>query len=168
MEKFTETERHFIGLLQDTINRMANNSANCKNWFIAIVSAMMAIVANNIEAVDLLWLLVFVDFLFYLLDSYYLQLENNFRNLERNFVKKTLEKNNDVELDKLLYDFDFMKLEDGNVNRRNKYKALKSKATLPFYLSILFLIIVMYFVISDINPFTCIVDWFCSLCCKCK
>ena len=50
MIDFTETDRHFIDLLQNTINRMANNSANCKNWFMAVVAAVIAFVANNPES----------------------------------------------------------------------------------------------------------------------
>lgn len=86
MAKFNETDRHFIGLLQDTINRMASNSANCKTWLLAIITAVVAFVATNKSAVNLLWIIVIVDVLFYLLDSYYLQLERNFRDLESDFV----------------------------------------------------------------------------------
>ena len=55
MAKFNETDRHFIGLLQDTINRMASNSANCKTWLLAIITAVVAFVATNKSAVNLLW-----------------------------------------------------------------------------------------------------------------
>ena len=167
MKEFTETERHFIGLLHDTINRMANNIANCKNWFMAVVAAVIALVANNPESADLLWVLVFINLLFYGLDSYYLQLEKNFRALEEDFVQKIFREEDDIDLNEWLYNFNFMKLNNGNVNKDNWYKALKSKSTWLFYLPMLLLIIVMYFMISDINPFVCIANWICSSCCNC-
>ena len=149
VEKFTETDQHFIGLVHDTITRMANNSANCKTWLLAIITAVTAYLATHPESVDLLWLLVVVDVLFYWLDSYYLQLENNFRALEKDFVSQVKNaKDNRETVELLLYDFNFMRLEDGKVDHANKKKALMSKATWPFYLVILVTLVMMYFIIS--------------------
>ena len=92
---FNEDERHYIGLLQDSINRMANNSANCKNWLFVVVAALIAFVADNKESSNILWALLIVDLLFYFFDAYYLTLENNFRDLENNFVKLVKSANKD-------------------------------------------------------------------------
>jgi hypothetical protein len=168
-EMFTESDRHFIGLLHDTINRMANNSANCKNWLLAILTAVVAYVASNPESSNLLWLIIIIDVLFYWLDSYYLQLENNFRDLEADFVCKvcnlgTQEAENQ-DYNKYLYDFNFNRLDKDNVKIacKNMKKALKSNATLPFYLTILIVTLIAYFMISDIDFNICIN---CCHCCK--
>lgn len=167
-DSFNESDRHFIGLLHDTINRMASNSANCKNWLIAIVTAVVAYVASNPESSDLLWLIVMVDILFYWLDSYYLQLENNFRDLESDFVRKVLIKtteqvNEPQDSVNDLYNFNFTKLDRGNekIVCKNMKKALKSKATWPFYLTILMVTLIAFFMISDIDLNICI------NCCRC-
>ena len=38
-----EDDRHYISLLQENINRMAGNSANCKGWLLTLVSAITAL-----------------------------------------------------------------------------------------------------------------------------
>lgn len=167
MAKFNETDRHFIGLLQDTINRMARNSANCKTWLLAIITAIVAYVATNKEAADLLWIIVAADVLFYFLDSYYLQLERNFIALEKDFVSKVREdKNNtgnhpDIET---AYDFNFKRLDTDKVKiaRKNMKEALKSYSTWPFYLTILVVALIMICALSDLQIHICI-----KCCCCC-
>lgn len=166
MANFNETDRHFIGLLQDTINRMASNSANCKTWLLAIITAVVAFVATNKSAVNLLWIIVIVDVLFYLLDSYYLQLERNFRDLESDFVGKVramADDNNRLDTE-CAYDFNFKRLDtpDVKINRKNMKEALTSYSTWPFYLVIMAATLIMIFVLSDINIHICI-----KCCCCC-
>ena len=174
MKDFTETDRHFIGLLQDTINRMANNSANCKNWLLGIMSASIALVASNSDMANLLLILPFVIILFYWLDSYYLKLENNFRQVEKDFVMVHKKENaSRAEFDALLYDFNFMILQEGKVDKENRKKALLSLSTWPFYLIILLMTLIIYFCISEDNF---IVDGIerwrslndCCSCCRCS
>ena len=157
VEKFTNTERHFIDLLHDTINRMANNSANCKTWLLAIITAVVAYVALHPESVKLLLLIVIVDFVCYILDAYYLQLENNFRDLEADFVNKVLTCKDKNIVNDALYDFNFKKLEDNGVSivKKNWIKALTSNATWIFYLVILLAVIIMYCVISGVEFHLC-------------
>lgn len=148
MKEFTETDRHFIGLLHDTINRMANNSANCKNWLLGIVSASIALAASNSQMSNLLLILPVVVILFYWLDSYYLKLENNFRHVEKEFIEA--HKNEDVsrsEVDILVYDFNFMRLQEGKVDKIHKKKALLSPSTLPFYLTIICIVLIVWCII---------------------
>lgn len=38
-----EDDRQYISLLQENINRMASNSANCKTWLVTILAALLAI-----------------------------------------------------------------------------------------------------------------------------
>lgn len=168
MKEFDEAERHFIGLLHDTINRMANNSANCKNWFMAVVAAIIAYVANNPESADVLWVLLFIDLLFYGLDSYYLQLEKNFRDIESNFVQalKDDSTKDRTMVDTLLYNFNYNIVKNGGPKKeKNICKALKSPSTWLFYSSFFILIIIVYCCIVDCN----IINWIASLsdCCPC-
>ena len=171
MIDFTETDRHFIDLLQNTINRMANNSANCKNWFMAVVAAVIAFVANNPESANVLLVLLFVDLLFYCLDSYYLQLEKDFRDIECNFVKALNDSTSDrTQINMLLlYNFNYsLVINDSKKKEKNIYKALKSPSTWPFYSSFFILIIIVYCCIADCN----IINWIASLndscsCCQC-
>lgn len=171
MKEFPETDRHFIGLLHDTINRMANNSANCKNWFMAVVAAIIAYVANNPESADVLWVLLFIDLLFYGLDSYYLQLEKNFRDIECNFVQAVKDDSTEDEtmVDTLLYNFNYNIVKNGGTKKeKNICKALKSPSTWLFYSSFFILIIIVYCCIVDFN----IINWIASLndscsCCQC-
>ena len=170
MLDFTETDRHFIGLLQDTINRMANNSANCKNWLLGIMSASIALVASNKEIADLLLILPFVVLLFYWLDSYYLKLENNFRQVEKEFVLAHNKENaSHTDVDALLYDFNFMHLQEGKVDKENRKKALLSPSTWPFYLTILLMTFIIYFCLSDDNFIVDNIERWRSLndCCSC-
>lgn len=167
MANFNETDRHFIGLLQDTINRMAGNSANCKTWLLAIITAIVAYVATNKEAADLLWIIVVADVLFFFLDSYYLQLERNFIDLEKDFVCK-VRGNSDSTANRSdsasVYDFNYKRLDTDKVKiaRKNMKEALKSYSTWPFYLAILLGAFAMIFAMSDIDIHFCI-----KCCCCC-
>ena len=84
--QFEEDQRHYIELLQDVINRMANNSANCKTWLLTIVAAVIALAATTTVPADVLWILLGIDVLFYILDTAYLAQERKFRAVERKFI----------------------------------------------------------------------------------
>lgn len=75
----------YLGMLQDVIARMGNNSANCKTWCITIVSAV-ALVASEKGLVEVLTLALIPVLLFFYLDSHYLGLERKARKLYENFV----------------------------------------------------------------------------------
>ena len=77
----------YLTVLQTVITRMATNSASSKTWCITLVSAMIVIVADKgkpayigIPSIPIL--------LFFLLDSYYLSLERQFRSVYNEFIKK--------------------------------------------------------------------------------
>lgn len=44
--------QHFISYLEGIINRMASNSANCKNWLLAIIAGCMAMQPTMQAVVD--------------------------------------------------------------------------------------------------------------------
>ena len=74
-------------MLQDIITRMANNSSNCKTWMMSIFTAIIALQLTVDALRPYLWVVLIPDVLFYYLDAYYLGLENDFRNLQSDFIK---------------------------------------------------------------------------------
>jgi hypothetical protein len=75
----------FISQLDSIINRMANNSANAKNWLMTLIAAAIAIQWSQEQLQNVLWLLVPTG-LFMLTDMYYLGMERHFKELQAKFV----------------------------------------------------------------------------------
>ena len=81
--------RQYLQMLQDIINRLANNSSNCKTWMITIFTAMVALLVGVPEIRPWVGIVIVPVILFYLLDGYYLALENDYRDLEKEFNKSS-------------------------------------------------------------------------------
>lgn len=77
----------YLAILQSVINRMASNSSSSKTWCITLVSAVLVIIADK-EKPDYVMIAIVPIVIFLLLDSYYLSLEKQFRDLYINFIKK--------------------------------------------------------------------------------
>lgn len=77
----------YLSILQSVIGRMASNSAACKTWCIAIVSAIIVIIADKGKP-EYVWISIVPTALLFFLDSYYLCLERGFRDLYNEFIKK--------------------------------------------------------------------------------
>lgn len=77
----------YLEILQGVIGRMATNSASCKSWCIALVSAIIVVVAGQANP-QYIWVSMVPVCLFYLLDSYYLGLERSFRMAYNTFIRK--------------------------------------------------------------------------------
>lgn len=133
-----EDDRHYISLLQENITRMASNSANCKGWLLTLVSAITALQLTATDLRGILWIAPVLILLFYYLDSYYLGLERKFIKLEGEFIKKAKAKVEGA-MTEGLYSFNINTIKD---NRATTLSALLSESTLPFYL-ILFLIVLV-------------------------
>lgn len=69
-----------LEFIQNIINRMNSNSFQIKEWMIIIVSALLALYANNSNEA-FIFVAVIPTFLFWYLDAYYLQQERKFREL---------------------------------------------------------------------------------------
>lgn len=132
--------RQYILMLQDIIARMAKNSSNCKAWTITLVTAMMALVMNLQEARLLLITLLPIG-IFFFLDSYYLGLENDFRNLQAEYVEKL---KSDVDCTDRIYKFDVRDVA-ANANNANLKKALGSTSTWFMYLVLVVIVLVLSF-----------------------
>ena len=68
----------YLAMLQNIIQRMAENSRNCKLWCTTTVSAILFLAARSGEPWYVMLGLVPL-LLFFLLDAYYLALERRFR-----------------------------------------------------------------------------------------
>ncbi len=77
----------YLGILQGVITRMASNSAGCKTWCITIVSAIVVIIADKSNPAYV-WVSLLPILLFLFLDSYYLGLEQRFRDSYNSFIRK--------------------------------------------------------------------------------
>ena len=134
-DKFAECDRHYISLLQENINRMASNSANCKTWLITLVAAITALQLAKNDLRSILWVALGLIVLFYVLDCYYLSLERKFIVLERDFISIVKAKTHEdgSSLTDGLYSFDL----DSVVDKNAKFwVALGSWSTWPFYLAL--------------------------------
>ena len=81
----------YLTFLQENIKRMASNSSSCKTWCITLLSALLVLSIDKeiYIAMKIVW---FPLVLFFLLDSFYLSLEKNFRDIYNDFIKDADEK----------------------------------------------------------------------------
>ena len=112
---------------------MANNSTQCKAWCIALVSAVLVVVADN-EKPDFAFIAVFPAILFFALDTYYLSLENGFKQAYKEFVAKVHNSS--------LSASDLFTVEPMGNPCAHRRRALGSFSVWGFYLGLLFLILV--------------------------
>ena len=77
----------FIRQLDSIISRMANNSANAKNWLMTIIAAAIAIQWSKDQLQNVLWLLI-PTILFMLTDMYYLGMERHFNDVQKKFIEQ--------------------------------------------------------------------------------
>lgn len=123
-----------LEFLQGIISRMAGNSASCKTWTIAVVTAVLTLLHKSGFSI----FLAFIPVLFFLiLDSMYLGLEKHYRILHEQFVDKL----NKGELKKKdIYDF-------GSKAELSKCvkDGAKSFSTWVFYALIALVILILFF-----------------------
>ncbi|MCI5144700.1 MAG: hypothetical protein D3923_04055, partial [Candidatus Electrothrix sp. AR3] len=74
-------------MYQGIINRMAGNSASCKQWAIGLAYAILVLMAKE-GKIEFSWLIVIPVLLFCFLDAYYLALEKQFRAAYGSFIQK--------------------------------------------------------------------------------
>ena len=85
-----ETKKQHLEFIQNAITRMNTNSFQIKGMAVAIVSALLAVyVATN--NVAFIFLGIVPTILFWLLDSYYLQLERKYRVLYNDVISRNPE-----------------------------------------------------------------------------
>lgn len=118
-----------ISMLQGIINRMAANSANCKNWTVTLVAAMLVLLVDKNMQIPNAWICLVPIALFYLLDCYYLGLERLCIASQNKFLKRIY---NDEDYIESLYKVEGLK--DKCKQFCNTIKAMNSVSATPFYL----------------------------------
>ena len=121
----SEAVRTHLTIMQGVINRMAGNSASCKNWCVVLVAAILVLVART-DTADYALLALLPTALFLFLDAYYLALEQVFRNSYNAFVRK-LHSDDGIVLSDL-----YVVRPVGAVNRQ-MLVSLRSSSIWPFY-----------------------------------
>lgn len=117
-----------MDMYQSIITRMASNSAACKKWAIPLITLVLGFVVKEGQG-SLAWVTVIPIIIFYILDSYYLMLENQFRD-GFNFSAEKIGAGEFKQSD--LFKF---------VPKGEHWKkSLQSKATWPVYLGLLFVV----------------------------
>ena len=131
-----------LSIIQNVINRMASSSSSSKAWCITLVSAILVIIADKNKP-DFAFITIIPTILFFVLDAYYLALEQGFRNSYNNFIKK-------LHNDELNSEDLYAVKPSGNLFFLF-LKSLKSFSVYPFYLTLLIMILLIkYYVLNVI------------------
>jgi len=129
-----EKKLKHLEFIQNTINRMANNSFIIKGWCITLVVALIALlekenINNNYIPFSFIPLLFF-----WFLDAFFLKTERQYRRLYVDVSKKG-KKEIDFSMDITPY-------------KECCVEALFSRTLLPFYLSLMGIVLVIIFMIK--------------------
>ena len=145
---YNDDERQYLQMMQGNIERMANNSANCKTWIVTIVAGFLAI-GSGVEKLNG-WILISVIpiVVFWYLDAFYLELERGMRNRQRDFLNKI---NASADLySKALFDFSplmISKDDDEKGIKSTKNRAF-SRSVVPLYAGLLIIVILVFIVLN--------------------
>lgn len=120
-----------LGLTQSVIQRMASNSASCKAWCIALVSAILVIIADKGKS-DYALIALIPTSLFLVLDSYYLALEKAFRASYNDFIEKLYSES--------IVSSDLYVVSPKGSLFKAFIKSLRSFSIWPFYLTLIVMI----------------------------
>lgn len=137
--EFTDEQIKHLEFIQGVINRMGSNSFQMKGWMITIVSALLAIYADNNN-----WLYPFFGLLptviFWGLDAYYLQQERMFRGLYNNVagISTPAREIKPFEMPLNLY----------TGGKYSYFNVFKSVSVLPLYLPVIIILLVIAFVLT--------------------
>lgn len=147
---FSNDDRQYLQMMQSNIERMATNSANCKTWMVAFVTALMALGSSSIAAARY-WLLLGIIpiLLFWYLDTFYLHLERAMRNRERDFLNKVAA-GDDNGYRVALFNFKPMMVKkedakDGLVATNDRWF---SESTAPFYCIAIIAVVILTFIVK--------------------
>lgn len=119
-----------LEFVQSVITRMNTNSFLLKGWMITIVSALLALYANNSNS-NFIFVAIVPTMVFWFLDAYYLQQERKFRGLYEDIVNdndETIKKAFSIPIHKYKYD----KI-DAATKKYCYWNAFFSTTILPLY-----------------------------------
>lgn len=86
-------------MMQGIINRLADNSAKCKEWCFTLIGALMVFLFTIDEKQTFdIYILYYMTGIFCFLDAFYLGLERNMKKCQKEFIEK-VNKREDVSKD---------------------------------------------------------------------
>lgn len=85
MNQYSESQIRYFEMLQQLIQRMANNSFLLKGWDVTLMAAVFALTSNNYNNLFMQFIYV-PNIIFWCLDAYYLQIERKYRILYNNKI----------------------------------------------------------------------------------
>jgi len=127
-----------MNLLQGIINRLANNSASCKTWCLALVGALVGLAGATKSPVIISYALLPI-LLFACLDAMYLAQERAYRQLFHKVVDK-------IRAGKYMLGDAFET--DAQFGLSGFFRALLSWAVLPIYLGLIVLGLIVAYVVA--------------------
>lgn len=127
-----------LKIMQDVIQRMAENSRACKVWCITIVSAGLILVAR-VDRPDFVLISLVPAVAFLILDAYYLALERAFRGSYNSFVQKLARGE--------LTPSDLYDVKPAGSVPRTFFRSLNSFSIWPFYAALIIAVLVVRFLI---------------------
>ena len=152
---YNDDDRQYLQMMQDNITRMANNSANCKSWMVTLVAGFCAIGCSIDKLNGWIILAIIPVFVFWYLDTFYLQLERKMRNRQLDFILiiRNSTDHSHEKYQKALYNFAPLKKEilttmeitQGFVLTNDR---VFSESIKPFYGSMLVVIILISIVLN--------------------
>lgn len=131
-----ENKLKHLEMIQEIIQRMANNSFLLKGWDIILVAAIFALSDQTLKQEYFLFVYVPV-IAFWFLDSYYLQLERKYKVL----YDKVRVKNDEIDFDLNIEDINYSKL---NLEKLCLFRCLFSKSEFLFYIPIVAILAIIF------------------------
>ena len=99
IEKIQIEELHKeIDLIQNCINRMANNSFLLKGWLITIIAAVVTLSQAELDSA-VFFVLVFSTLIFWWMDAFFLRAEKEYRKMYEWMLKKRKENSRELQFD---------------------------------------------------------------------
>lgn len=139
---------HYISLLQENINRMSNQSANCKTWTITIVSAMIVLLVQTKQAPFYLMYCYLPILMFCFVDICYLATERAFRIIENQFII-LLKASSDTKVsEKVLSSLYTFHVSEEVKRNHLRWKAIRSWSIWPFYSALMVIVLVLSIVLN--------------------
>lgn len=84
-----------VEMMQGIINRLADNSAKCKEWCFTLIGALIVFLFSGDNKAEINYkILYYIVGLFCFMDAYYLGLERNIKSNLKSFVEKLNNNNN--------------------------------------------------------------------------
>lgn len=78
-----------VEMMQGIINRLADNSAKCKDWCFTLIGALMVFIfATNEKQIFDIRILYYLTGIFCFLDAFYLGLERDMKKCQKRFIEK--------------------------------------------------------------------------------